>query len=269
MTLSWDSADERVVVEVFPFTEEAVVEPGTPEEEIEEPEPEEILVVRLPAGLARAFSKRAAVVVSAGRAPCPFCGGPLDPSGHLCPRANGFRRTATARGLTRLDPDVEAEALPPRRGRDRGPRSCRRPTRPSSAPPPSAGTSVAVRLQAGRGGAAAVGLPRRHPGRPRGRGVRRLRGARLGRRAADRAARRPGRPRHGAGLARARRRPGPGRPGAHRVACRRATCTCSTPTTATTGRSRWCTRTATRCAGWRSSTCWSTTPTARAATCWR
>ena len=95
MTLSWDATDERVVVEVFPFTEEAVVEPGTPEEEIEEPEPDELLVVRLPAGLARAFSKRAQAVVSAGRAPCPFCGGPMDPSGHLCPRANGFRRTAT------------------------------------------------------------------------------------------------------------------------------------------------------------------------------
>src|SRR3954469_13171439 len=93
MTLSWDATDERVVVEVFPYSEEAVVEPGTPEEEIVEPEPEEMLVVRLPAGLARAFSKRAQAVVSAGRAPCPFCGSPLDPAGHLCPRANGFRRT--------------------------------------------------------------------------------------------------------------------------------------------------------------------------------
>lgn len=93
MTLSWDAADERVVVEVFPFTEEGVVEPGTPEEEIDEPEPEEVLVVRLPPGLARAFSKRAQAVVGAGRPPCPFCGGPVDPAGHLCPRANGFRRT--------------------------------------------------------------------------------------------------------------------------------------------------------------------------------
>ena len=94
MTLSWDAVDERVVVEVYPYTEEAVVEPGTPEEEIDEPEPEEVLVVRLPAGLARAFTKRAQAVVKAGREPCPFCGGPLDPRGHLCPRANGFRRTS-------------------------------------------------------------------------------------------------------------------------------------------------------------------------------
>jgi len=96
MTLSWDSDDERIVVEVFPYSEEAVVDPGVPEEEVEEPEPEEMLVVRMPAGAARAFSKRAQAVVSAGREPCPFCGGPLDPAGHLCPRANGFRRRAAA-----------------------------------------------------------------------------------------------------------------------------------------------------------------------------
>ena len=94
MTLSWEAADERVVLEVFPFTEEAVVEPGTPEEEIDEPEPEELLVVRLPAAQARAFTKRAQSVVAAGRPSCPFCGGPVDPAGHLCPRANGFRRSA-------------------------------------------------------------------------------------------------------------------------------------------------------------------------------
>ena len=94
MTLSWDTDDECVVVEVFPYTEEAVVLPGTPEDEIDEPEPDEILLVRLPAGAARAFSKRAQSVVAAGRPPCPFCGGPVDPEGHLCPRANGFRRTA-------------------------------------------------------------------------------------------------------------------------------------------------------------------------------
>jgi len=93
MTLSWDATDERIVVEVFPFTEESVAAPDQPEEEIDEPEPDEVLIVRLPAGLARAFSKRAQTVVAAGRAPCPFCGGPIDPAGHLCPRANGFRRT--------------------------------------------------------------------------------------------------------------------------------------------------------------------------------
>jgi len=93
MTLSWDASAERVVVEVFPFTEEAVESPEQPED-VDEPEPEEVFLVRLPAGVARAFSKRAQSVVSAGRPPCPFCGDPIDPAGHLCPRANGFRRSS-------------------------------------------------------------------------------------------------------------------------------------------------------------------------------
>ena len=31
-------------------------------------------------------------VLGAGRPTCPFCGNPIDPDGHLCVRANGFRR---------------------------------------------------------------------------------------------------------------------------------------------------------------------------------
>lgn len=92
MTLSWDPDDERVVIEVFPFTEAAVVAPDQVDEDFEEPEPEEIFLVRLDAGSARAFVKRAERVVEAGRPTCPFCGGPIDPDGHLCVRANGFRR---------------------------------------------------------------------------------------------------------------------------------------------------------------------------------
>ncbi|HSF99346.1 MAG TPA: DUF3090 domain-containing protein [Ornithinibacter sp.] len=41
---------------------------------------------------ARAFARRCTRVVSAGRPSCPFCGQPLDPTGHICPRANGYRR---------------------------------------------------------------------------------------------------------------------------------------------------------------------------------
>ncbi len=87
ITLSWDPTDERIVIEVFSIT-------AGPDEDGVEPEPDELFVVRLPSGLARAFSSRAATVVDAGRAQCQFCGGPMDPEGHLCPRANGFRRSA-------------------------------------------------------------------------------------------------------------------------------------------------------------------------------
>jgi uncharacterized repeat protein (TIGR03847 family) len=92
MTLSWDPADERVVIEVFPYTEAAVVAPDQVDEDFEEPDPEEVFLVRLPAGPARAFVKRAEQVLEAGRPSCPFCGNPIDPDGHLCVRANGFRR---------------------------------------------------------------------------------------------------------------------------------------------------------------------------------
>jgi uncharacterized repeat protein (TIGR03847 family) len=51
----------------------------------------DVLRVRLNPAAAKAFAKRAARVVAAGRPPCPFCGQPLDPEGHVCPRQNGHR----------------------------------------------------------------------------------------------------------------------------------------------------------------------------------
>jgi uncharacterized repeat protein (TIGR03847 family) len=52
----------------------------------------DILRISITPSEASRFSKRAGVVVGAGRLPCPFCGGPIDSRGHLCPRANGYRR---------------------------------------------------------------------------------------------------------------------------------------------------------------------------------
>jgi len=97
ITLSWDSADECVVIEVFPVVEVEV--PIEADEDdlvdlpIDEPEPEELFVVRLTPVQARIFATRAGSVVQAGRPACQFCGGPVDAGGHLCPRANGYRRT--------------------------------------------------------------------------------------------------------------------------------------------------------------------------------
>jgi uncharacterized repeat protein (TIGR03847 family) len=52
----------------------------------------DILRVLITPSEADRFSKRAFIVVGAGRQPCPFCGGPIDIKGHLCPRSNGYRR---------------------------------------------------------------------------------------------------------------------------------------------------------------------------------
>jgi uncharacterized repeat protein (TIGR03847 family) len=60
--------------------------------EIDTSSDQDILRVLMTLGYAESFAKRANTVVAAGRAPCPFCGGPIDPNGHLCPRANGYRR---------------------------------------------------------------------------------------------------------------------------------------------------------------------------------
>lgn len=96
MTLAWDDDNDRVVVEVFALDDS--LEPADdPDDALDvDPDPaataSEVLVVSLPPAAARAFCHRAQAVVAAGRPPCQFCGNPLDPTGHLCPRANGFRR---------------------------------------------------------------------------------------------------------------------------------------------------------------------------------
>jgi uncharacterized repeat protein (TIGR03847 family) len=92
MALAWDAEDELVVIEAQALTDDA----DSDEDEIPLIEDDEegppLLRVRLSGGAARAFAKRATAVVSAGRPPCPFCGGPLDAAGHVCPRSNGYRR---------------------------------------------------------------------------------------------------------------------------------------------------------------------------------
>ncbi|HEY8451244.1 MAG: DUF3090 family protein [Micromonosporaceae bacterium] len=53
------------------------------------------LRVRITPAETRAFIERARRVVAAGRPPCPLCGQPLDPTGHVCPRHNGYHRYPT------------------------------------------------------------------------------------------------------------------------------------------------------------------------------
>ncbi|AGL18625.1 DUF3090 domain-containing protein [Actinoplanes sp. N902-109] len=68
---------------------------GDDDDEDEDDEPDDDLDrlrVRLTPEATRAFIDRARRVVNAGRPPCPLCGQPLDPAGHLCPRHNGYHR---------------------------------------------------------------------------------------------------------------------------------------------------------------------------------
>ncbi|WP_354643384.1 DUF3090 domain-containing protein [Kitasatospora camelliae] len=93
MALAWDSTDECLVVEAQALVEDA--EQTEEEEEaslFDDENGPDMLRVRLSGAMARVFAKRALDLVAAGRKPCPFCNLPLDPEGHLCPRANGYRR---------------------------------------------------------------------------------------------------------------------------------------------------------------------------------
>jgi uncharacterized repeat protein (TIGR03847 family) len=52
----------------------------------------DLIVANLKINQVKGFCDRANLVVNAGRPACPFCALPVDPLGHLCPRANGYRR---------------------------------------------------------------------------------------------------------------------------------------------------------------------------------
>jgi len=80
MSLAWDEDSKLICVELFEL------------EDDEEDSEGEVVVVNISLAMASAFSTRSKAVVNAGRLPCPFCGIPIDPRGHLCPRANGYRR---------------------------------------------------------------------------------------------------------------------------------------------------------------------------------
>jgi uncharacterized repeat protein (TIGR03847 family) len=89
MILAWDGSDDSVIVEA---REE--LDDDEEEEPVEiaddDPDGPDLLRVRIPPTTALAFAERAAELVAAGRPPCPLCGQPLDPQGHLCPRRNGY-----------------------------------------------------------------------------------------------------------------------------------------------------------------------------------
>jgi uncharacterized repeat protein (TIGR03847 family) len=98
MTIAWDPSIDRIVIELFSNVDTEENEPGADpaarqaEAESEEINADEVFVVKITASYARDFVARAQALVAAGRPPCPFCLQPLDPKGHVCPRANGYRR---------------------------------------------------------------------------------------------------------------------------------------------------------------------------------
>ena len=91
MGLAWDGDESQVIVELLALSEEEVGEDIVLEDREDGPD---ALRVFLSLAEARDFARRAELVVSAGRPPCPLCANPLDPEGHICPRLNGYHRGA-------------------------------------------------------------------------------------------------------------------------------------------------------------------------------
>ncbi len=96
LTLGWDGEAGNVVIEARELREEddeedepGIDELGDADDDPDDPNGPDLFRVRLDAEAARSFVERAVRIVGAGRPPCPLCGNPLDPQGHICPRRNG------------------------------------------------------------------------------------------------------------------------------------------------------------------------------------
>lgn len=82
MGVAWDEGDDRLVLQC----EELV--PGEEEEVDDAEESPATARFRLTRAQVAAFVEVARDLLTAGRPPCYLCGGPIDPTGHACPRLN-------------------------------------------------------------------------------------------------------------------------------------------------------------------------------------
>ncbi|MFT4166157.1 MAG: DUF3090 domain-containing protein [Microlunatus sp.] len=105
MTIAWDAEIHKIVIELFSNVDSDLADDEDDVDDLglsaaaaaalegsDEVNADEVFVVKITPGYARDFVARAQALVAAGRPPCPFCLQPLDPAGHVCPRANGYRR---------------------------------------------------------------------------------------------------------------------------------------------------------------------------------
>jgi uncharacterized repeat protein (TIGR03847 family) len=107
LTIGWDPGRGDVVLQalaIVPEDEDADAdgvdldddedEDADEDEELElaedDPDGPDFVRVRLSPAATATFVERAARVIAAGRLPCPICGQPLNPQGHICPRRNGY-----------------------------------------------------------------------------------------------------------------------------------------------------------------------------------
>jgi len=84
MALAWDATAAQIVIEAQPLGDEAELG-AVSEQPSTAPD---LFRVRVEPARARDFIRRAAALLAAGRPACPFCGQPLEATGHFCPKTN-------------------------------------------------------------------------------------------------------------------------------------------------------------------------------------
>jgi uncharacterized repeat protein (TIGR03847 family) len=85
MALSWDASAALIEVEA----RSADADDELDDVADDDPDGPDLVRIRVALPAARGFVQQAAQLVQAGRPTCPFCGQPLEPGGHFCPRSNG------------------------------------------------------------------------------------------------------------------------------------------------------------------------------------
>jgi uncharacterized repeat protein (TIGR03847 family) len=82
LAIFYDEAQELIQIDLRDISA------GEEEDEEDLPLVDSVEMIRLfiTATQAKTFHDRAELVIAAGRQPCPFCGFPIDPQGHLCAR---------------------------------------------------------------------------------------------------------------------------------------------------------------------------------------
>ena len=87
MSLGWSMLKNKLIIEAHADTSETV-----PEIDSEATEGPDVLRIHISPQEGRNFAERGRRLVSAGRQVCPFCQEPLGQRGHICARANGYKR---------------------------------------------------------------------------------------------------------------------------------------------------------------------------------
>jgi uncharacterized repeat protein (TIGR03847 family) len=86
--LGYDRANDRLLVQLEELVEDDADDESEDESAGIEPSDRGHIRFYVTRGQADAFCEHADRVVAAGRPPCQWCGNPIDPQGHACPRMN-------------------------------------------------------------------------------------------------------------------------------------------------------------------------------------